>query len=113
MGKNCHTGVAKYTLLVKQGTEIVASDLKVPLSMVGGVVHSTVTCAQEENAPPPMLVTELGMVMEVREEQYSNAPPPMLVTELGRVMEVREEQSSNALSPMLVTELPRVTEVRE
>ena len=55
-----------------------------------------------------MLVTELGMVMEVREEQPWNAPPPMLVTELGMVMEVREEQSENASDPMLVTELGMV-----
>ena len=40
-----------------------------------------------------MLVTELGMVMEVREEQLLNALYPILVTELGMVMEVREEQS--------------------
>ena len=39
-----------------------------------------------------MLVTELGMVMEGREEQSANAPSPMLVTELGMVMEVREKQ---------------------
>ena len=39
-----------------------------------------------------MLVTELGRVMEVREEQLQNALYPMLVTELERVMEVREEQ---------------------
>ena len=39
-----------------------------------------------------MVVTELGMVTEVREEQPANALP-MLVTELGMVMEVREEQS--------------------
>ena len=38
-----------------------------------------------------MLVTELGMVTEVREEQLENALLPMLVTELGRVMEVRED----------------------
>ena len=69
---------------------MLASDLKVPLSIVGGVVHSTVTCAQEENASPPMLVTELGMVMEVREVHQANAWYPMLVTELGMVMEVRE-----------------------
>ena len=73
-----------------------ALDLKVLLSMVGGVVHSTVTCAQEENARSPMVVTELGMVMEVWEEQSWKALSPMLVTELGRVMEVREEQLSNA-----------------
>ena len=39
-----------------------------------------------------MLVTLLGMVMEVREEQPSKAEPSMLVTLLGMVMEVREEQ---------------------
>ena len=33
-----------------------------------------------------MLVTELGRVIEVREEQPENALPPMLVTELGRVI---------------------------
>ena len=32
----------------------------------------------------------------------------MLVTELGRVMEVREEQPRNAASPMVVTELGMV-----
>ena len=50
-----------------------------------------------------MLVTLLGMVMEVRPEQPSNAHTPMLVTLLGMVMEVRPEQWKNALSPMLVT----------
>ena len=57
-----------------------------------------------------MLVTELGMVTEVREEQSPNAESPMLVTELGMVMEVRAEQPSNALPPMLVTELGMVVD---
>jgi hypothetical protein len=39
-----------------------------------------------------MLVTLLGMVMEVRPEQLWNAPLPMLVTLLGMVTEVRPEQ---------------------
>ena len=39
-----------------------------------------------------MLVTLLGIVMEVREEQREKAPIPMLVTLLGIVTEVREEQ---------------------
>ena len=39
-----------------------------------------------------MLVTVLGMVMEVREEQPLNAELAMLVTELPMVTEVREEQ---------------------
>ena len=43
-----------------------------------------------------MLVTELGMVTEVRPEQPENAYVPMLVTELGMVTEVRPEQEMNA-----------------
>ena len=44
------------------------------------------------NARLPMLITLLGMVIEVRPEQYMNAPYPMLVTLLGMVTEVRLEQ---------------------
>ena len=39
-----------------------------------------------------MLVTEFGMVTEVRPEQPSNAKFSMLVTEVGMVTEVRPEQ---------------------
>ena len=39
-----------------------------------------------------MLVTELGIVTEVRPEQYLNALLPMPVTELPMVTEVRPEQ---------------------
>ena len=41
---------------------------------------------------PPMLVTLLGMVTEVREEQEENVLSSMRVTLLGMVTEVREEQ---------------------
>ena len=40
-----------------------------------------------------MLVTELGMVTEVRHEHLANALLPMLVTELGILMDVKAEQS--------------------
>ena len=39
-----------------------------------------------------MLVTLLGIVIEVREEQSRKAVDPMLVTLLGIVTEVKEEQ---------------------
>ena len=52
-----------------------------------------------------MVVTELGIMMEVRLEQLENALLPIEVTELGMLMEVRLEQPENALSPMEVTEL--------
>ena len=43
-----------------------------------------------------MLVTALGMVTEVKEEQYVKANSPMLVTLLGIVTEVKEEQLEKA-----------------
>ena len=52
-----------------------------------------------------MLVTELGMVIDVRSVQLLKAPSPMLVTELGMVIDVRLEQTQKAYLPMLVTEL--------
>ena len=39
-----------------------------------------------------MLVTELGIEIDVRPEQPSNAPLPILVTEFGMVIEVRRKQ---------------------
>ena len=44
----------------------------------------------------PILVTLLGMVTEVKEEQPSKAENSILVTLLGMVTEVKEEQSSKA-----------------
>ena len=43
-----------------------------------------------------MLVTELGMVTEVKPEHLEKALPPMLVTELGMVIEVSPEQPEKA-----------------
>ena len=43
--------------------------------------------------------------MEVKEKQPSNAESPMEVTELGMVIERREDQA-NAEFPMVVTFLP-------
>jgi len=43
-----------------------------------------------------MLVTLLGIVIEVKEEQSRKAPTPILVTLLGIVMEVKEEQLAKA-----------------
>ena len=60
-----------------------------------------------------MLVTLLGIVIEVREEQSAKAPSPMLVTPLGIVIEVREEQAAKAPTPIFVTLLPMLTEVKE
>jgi hypothetical protein len=45
-----------------------------------------------------MLVTELGIVAEAREQQPANVQSPMLVivVELGMVIEARERQFLNA-----------------
>ena len=59
-----------------------------------------------------MLVTEFGIVTEVRPIQPLNALASMLVTALGIVTDARLVQPLNALAPMLVTEFGIVTDVR-
>ena len=61
---------------------------------------------QREKAHSPMLVTELGILMEVKEQQPSKADDPMLVTELGILMEVKALQCKKADLPILVTSHP-------
>ena len=51
-------------------------------------------------------------VIDVRFEQYQNALSPILVTEFGIVIEVRPVHSPKASSPILVTEFGIVIEVR-
>jgi len=51
---------------------------------------------QPPSAAYPMLVTDLGIVTEVRLEHPSKAEYSILFTELGMVMEVRPEQPENA-----------------
>ena len=48
---------------------------------------------QPENALFPILVTEFGIVTEVRPVQYRKAHSPILVTEFGIVTEMRPVQS--------------------
>ena len=82
-----------------------------------------VRAEQPSNADFPMLVTELGMVVDwhpaisvleavsIMALQFSRES--YIVLPLSTTMEVREEQYENADSPMLVTEVGMVTEVRE
>ena len=60
---------------------------------------------QKRNAPTPILVTESGIVIDVKLE-LRNASSPILVTELGIVIDVKLEQLRNALPLILVTEFP-------
>ena len=59
-----------------------------------------------------MLVTLLGIVIEVREEHLEKAEDPILVTLLGIVTDVKPEQCPNASYPILVTLLGMVMEVK-
>ena len=52
---------------------------------------------QNENALPPMLVTESGMVTKCKDSQRQNALSPMLVTESGMVTDCKDLQFENAL----------------
>ena len=51
----------------------------------------------------PILVTEFGIVIDVKLTQPLKAKPPILVTEFGIVIDVKLMQSSKAEFPTLVT----------
>ena len=62
---------------------------KVELLILGGVVDLNVILRspeQPEKAEPPIDVTELGMVTEVRPVQSRKAELPIEVTELGIIV---------------------------
>ena len=82
-----------------------------PLHKDSGIVASPVVLnvtdisfVQPLNALLPILVTKLGIEMEVRFVQPMNALLPILVTKLSIETEVIVVQFSNALLPILVTE---------
>ena len=56
-----------------------------------------------------ILVTESGIVTEVKAEHCLKAPVPILVTESPIVTEVKPEHRQKALSPILVTASPSTT----
>ncbi len=58
-----------------------------------------------------MVVTEFGIVKEVRLEQPLNTLAPMPMTEFGRVTDVRLEHPKNAYIPILVTEFGMIIDV--
>ena len=65
-------------------------------------------------APPPIVVTELGMAINVNLLQSQNANEPIVVTdELDmKVTEVIFVQLSKAYAPIVVTDSGIVTEVK-
>ena len=65
---------------------------------------------QPLNASQPIVITELGIIME-RIPIPLNAPPPILTKELGKIREVMLEQPEKADIPILVSELGSETEV--
>jgi len=54
------------------------------------------------NAPSPILVTLLGIVIDAREVHPENRFGAILVTPLERVTDVSELQDWNALDPIIV-----------
>jgi len=60
---------------------------------------------QPKKADSPIVITELGIVMEVSPVQPEKARQPMDVTELGIVMEVSAVQRKKADSSIVVTDL--------
>ena len=67
---------------------------------------------QPAKAFSPIVVTESGMVIEVRAEQPKKAPSLISVREVGKCIVVKELQPAKAYSPIVVTESGMVIEVR-
>jgi hypothetical protein len=63
----------------------------------------TVFSAKLENASVPMLLTELGIVIENNCGVFLNAPAPILVTEFGMVIDDKRIAPWNAVSPILLS----------
>ena len=61
------------------------------------------------NAELPIVVTELGIITVSNLAEPQNAPPSMVVTPLGIVIEVKSSQSLKALSLIVVRLLGRDT----
>lgn len=75
---------------------------------------STTICPNLEqllNAPMPIDVTELGMIIEDRSEQPSKAHLPIDVIEFGMTIEANPVQPPKAYSPIDETELGMIAEV--
>jgi len=64
------------------------------------------------NAAKPILVTELGITTDCNAGHELNAPTPILVTELGIITDVNAEHSLNTRSPIRLTELGIVTWIK-
>ena len=62
-----------------------------------------VKALQPSKADDPMLVTELGILIDVKALQPEKAPDSMLVTELEILMDIKALQLENAYHSMLVT----------
>ena len=60
----------------------------------------------------PILVTEFGIVTDVKPLQPEKAQSPILVTEFGIVTDVKPMQSLKAVYPIFVTEFGIVIDVK-
>ena len=84
--------------------EQVVPSIKIPFTITSGFpCCSFVNQAVPENAPSPMLVTLLGIVMLAKLLQPENAELPMLVTLFGMTMLVKLLQPENISHSILVT----------
>jgi len=71
---------------------------------------TAVNAEHEVNALTPILVTELGMMIEINPDPL-NAPEPILIRDVESVTSVNAEHEVNASAPILSTELGSVIEV--
>ena len=87
--------------------------IKVAKDIEGGTIASQITLnPQCSNAYCPIVVTLLGITIDLNLRQPEKAQPSMLVTLLPIVTEIKPLQPEKAPPPMLVTLLGIVTEAK-
>ena len=89
-------------------------DIEIPAFVRSKVLHnSRFVIALFKKALLPTVVTELGIVSDVRLVAPEKALAPIVVTSFGIVSEARLVAPANALAPMDITLFPIVSDVSE
>lgn len=82
---------------IRNAVQLENEETPMRLTEVGMTMFDNAVCA---NAPSEILLTEVGINTQLREEQPLNALAPILRTDVGIFTTVSREQSLNALAPM-------------
>ena len=94
---------------VRKPVQLENEEAPIRLTDVGITMFDKAVCAK---APSEILLTEVGINTQFREEHPLNALAPILRTDVGILTTVSLEQNLNALAPIEVIVVGMVTDTR-